>query len=234
MRAGVVRHAPNAVSTECARARDNITSVSTFDQVSQILESVQPASDAVFDALDSAAPVLGATFGPGGTLRDLATYGSTRTHVARALIHRELARLEDGAMGDWSLVKETGPNCPVWLANGPHSIRLLHTWNADTVPPTGRNRSRVSYFSNSLLEFDDEVLFSSHKFLLLWEERAGDFALRLVHTLGAVRLNRRPMLDLNIYLERGIAFSNLAFEQRDGDLDYFAEDVEEEGDIENG
>ena len=219
---------------QCAESSDNITPVSTFDRVAQILESVQPASDAVFDALDAASPVLTSTFGQGGSLQAIGNYGSTRTHVARALVHRELARLEDGAMGEWSLVKDTGPNCPVWLENGAHSIRVLHTWNADVVPPTGRNPSRVSYFSNSLLEDDEEVLFSSHKFLLLWEQRGADFALRLVHTLGAVRLNRRPALDLNIYLERGVAFSDMAFEQRDVELDYFAENVEEEGEVENG
>lgn len=207
--------------------------MSTPDQVAEILESVQPASDAVFDAFDVAAPLLGSTFGQGGPLEMIGGYGSTRTHVARALVHRELDRLEDHAMGDWSLVKDAGPNCPVWLANGPHSIRVLHTWGSDIVPPTGRNPSRVSYFSNSLLEADPDMLFSSHNFLLLWEQRGSEVALRLVHTLGAVRLNRRAQLDLNIYLERGVAFSDMAFEQRDEDLEYFSESVEAEEDVEN-
>lgn len=218
----------------CARWRDNITFVSTPDQIENLLASIQPATDSVFDALDSAAPLLDAAFSATGPLRSIERYSSTRTHVARALVHRELDRLEDGAMGEWMLVRDTGPNCPVWLANGAHSIRLLHTWSPEVVPPTGKNRARVSYYSNSLLELEPEVLISSHKFLLLWERQGQEFTLRLVHTLGAVRLNKNVRLDLDISLERGVTFNDLAFEQREEDLDYFTEDVEEEGDLGNG
>lgn len=206
--------------------------------MARILESVQPASDAVFDALDVAAPALDAAFGPKGALASIEGYSSTRTHVARALLHRELVRLDDDVLGEWNVAKSPGPNCPVWLSNSVHSIRVLHTWGPAIVPPTGRNKARVSYFSNSLLESDPDALITSHKFLMLWERRGDGFDLRLVHTLGSARLNRNTPLDLDVYLERGVAFSDLKFEQRDEGLDFFdqehEQEEEDEGDVENG
>ncbi|MFJ2542564.1 hypothetical protein [Microbacterium sp. NPDC087589] len=208
--------------------------MSTPDEITQLLESVQPASDAVFDALDVAAPALDRAFGAEGPLASIEKYSSTRTHVARALVHRELEILEDGTMGGWRLVKNPGPNCPVRLANGSHSIRVLHTWAPEVVPPSGRNPTRVSYYSNSLLELDPNVLFAAHNFLLLWERQGEEFKLRLVHTLGSVRLNRNAPLDLNVYLERGVSFADMKFEQRDEELEYFGQEAEEEDEVENG
>lgn len=221
---------------KCAESRDNITPVSTSDQITQLLESVQPASDAVYDALDVAAPALDTAFGMEGPLASIEKYGSTRTHVARALVHRELEMLEDGSMGGWRLVKNSAPNCPVRLANGLHSIRVLHTWAPEVIPPTGRNPARVSYYSNSLLTDDPDALFNAHNFLLLWERKGDEFKLRLVHTLGSVRLNRHVPLDLNVYLDRGVSFADMKFEARDEELDYFGEEAEaeEDGEVENG
>jgi hypothetical protein len=88
----------------------------------------------------------------------------------------------------------------------------------------------VSYYSNKLLEGHPQELFASHRFLMLWERTPADFTLRLVHTLGAVRLNREARLDLDVYLQRGVAYADMAFEQRDDDLEFFGQDVEQEED----
>lgn len=202
--------------------------MSTRDEVATLLESIQPASDAVFDALDSAAPKLKKAFGSKGPLESIGGIRSTQTHVTRALLFSELAALAEGEMGAWTLTKSAAPNCPVWLSNGVHSIRVLHTWSSEVVPPTGRNPSRVSYYSNSLLGDDPECLFENHNFLLLWEQVGDEFTLRLVHTLGAVRLNRHAQLDLDLYLERGMSFADMMFEQRDEGLDYFDREAEDE------
>lgn len=148
-------------------------------------------------------------------------YGWHATHTVRALAHLGLTQrvIE---LGDWRLSGNHAQNGALWMTDGSYRLRLLHTLNANDVPPPGANRSRKAYYRNAPLP-QVMPLFGepNDRLLVLWRIDAPTAmpSFRVVRPIGDWRWGAHQATDLDFMLPETIAeLSNLRFDPTDEDL----------------
>lgn len=147
-----------------------------------------------------------------------------RCFFAQALLD---APLPDG----WDLNIDISHGCLIELRGFGMTLRYLKenpSVYPDGIPPAGRNPARQHYWENEgLLPLPLEMLQVPQRFLLLWsvpDTRLGeDFAMRIVHPIGAGSFRTGTPLDLSLDLTPGIGLeSRLAFRGDADDTNFFA------------
>lgn len=125
------------------------------------------------------------------------------THTTRGFAHYLLSEKPHGALGDWSLSGNHSQNGSLWVHNGTHAVRLLHTRDESHVPPPGLNRARRAFYRNpplgKVVTLDGED--ANHQLLMLWRiDSDGLPIFRVVRTNGEWKWGQVEKVDIDFIL----------------------------------
>ncbi|MFJ6212214.1 hypothetical protein ACIQGZ_02590 [Streptomyces sp. NPDC092296] len=156
-------------------------------------------------------------------------YTKGRTDLTRDHARRHLEQQED--LEGWMLAKSASGR--ILLRNEMLTIRVLHAAPFDMVPPPGRNKARISYYSNPAV---DLFGVQSSNLLAVWlspAQEGGQISVRIVRPIGDWKPGRTPKFDLDFELPReSEAFEGWEFIPDDAGIALpfeFDEDIREEG-----
>lgn len=125
-------------------------------------------------------------------------YTKGRTDLTRDHTRRRLEKQKD--LGGWTLAQSGSGR--ILLRNNMLTMRVLHAAPFDLVPAPGRNRARISYYSNPTI---DLFGVQSSNLLAVWlspPEEGGQISVRIVRPVGDWKPGRRPKFDLDFELPR--------------------------------
>lgn len=157
-------------------------------------------------------------------------YTKGRTDLTRDHTRRYLAE-QKSKLGGWTLTHSASGR--ILLSNELLTMRVLHAAPFDLVPAPGRNKARISYYSNPAI---DLFGVQASNLLAVWlspPEEGGQITVRIVRPIGDWKPGRTPKFDLDFELPRGTeAFEDWEFIPDDKGIVLpfeFDEDQREEG-----
>ncbi|MCX5215876.1 hypothetical protein OG689_42795 [Kitasatospora sp. NBC_00240] len=156
-------------------------------------------------------------------------YTKGRTDLTRDHTRKHLDAAKD--LGGWKLANSRSGR--ILLRNQMLTIRVLHAAPFDLVPAPGRNKARISYYSNPAI---DLFGVQSSNLLAVWlspEEEGGQISVRIVRPIGDWKPGRPAKFDLDFELPRDTeSFTGWEFVPDDNGIMLpfeFDEDQREEG-----
>lgn len=199
----------------------------TPDDASFLTAAVEGLAEPLYSGLDSAYDTAHRHFDENGMVGHGYTKG--RTDLTRDHLRRSL---EDADLSGWRLTNSRSGR--ILLSNGLLTMRILHAAPFDMIPAPGRNKARISYYSNPLV---DLFGVNSSNLLAVWlspPEEGGEISIRIVRPIGDWKPGRPPKFDLDLELPRATeTFQDWEFLPDDRGLELpfeFDEEEREEGD----
>ncbi|MFB7672326.1 hypothetical protein ACFC26_13005 [Kitasatospora purpeofusca] len=156
-------------------------------------------------------------------------YTKGRTDLTRDHARKHLEKATD--LGGWELANSKSGR--ILLRNQMLTVRVLHAAPFDLVPAPGRNKARISYYSNPAV---DLFGVQSSNLLAVWlspSEEGGQISVRIVRPIGDWKPGRPAKFDLDFELPRDTeTFGGWEFVPDDNGIMLpfeFDEDQREEG-----
>lgn len=217
----------------CEEGGYKITAMLTPDDASFITTAMEGLAAPLHEALDESYKAAHSYYDKHGMVGEGYTKGRTdltRDHTRRYIeqLHKEKKHL-----GGWEPVASASGR--LHLRHGMMTVRILHAAPYDIIPAPGRNRVRISYYSNRAI---DLFGVEASNLLAVWlspPEEGGDISVQIVRPIGDWKPGKSPKFDLHFELPRGTeTFTGWEFIPDDKGIDLPFEFEEEEGEGEEG